>query len=416
MTRTKSLFGIYSSGLGELLSLQRTMTEAMHRTSQFASLQRTMTEAMRPAIQSASLQRTMTEAMRPAIQSASLQRTMTEAMHRTSQFASLQRTMTEAMHRTSQFASLQRTMTEAMRPTIQSASLQRTMTEAMRPAIQSASLQRAITEAIRPAIQFGSLQRAMTEAMRPAIQFGSLQRAMTEAMRPAIQFASLQRAMTEAIRPVSQFGSLFSYKIFDSLALFREGAKLERTGWFPHSTFPTHLLTQGYDDTYLDEAVLTYYRVNWAKVRQTIEEELSQCHVDDDAKEALRQALVAHEEGLYRLVPPSLFPVIERAVRVCLHADRIGNFSVKKQLETCLRDLPLSVLPYGALGFFGYSQLSHHLYEGIHTDSARQRFLVAPVPNRHAAIHGLVVYSSAKSSLNTIFVAMYVFRVLTVSS
>ena len=382
MTRTKSLFGIYSSGLGELLSLQRTMAEAMRRTSQFASLQRAMTEAIRPASQFASLQRTMTEAMRPAIQ----------------------------------FASLQRAMTEAIRPASQFASLQRAMTEAIRPASQFASLQRAMTEAIRPASQFASLQRTMTEAMRPAIQFASLQRAMTEAIRPASQFASLQRTMTEAMRPAIQFGSLFSYKILDRLALFREGAKLERTGWFPHSTFPTHLLTQGYDDTYLDEAVLTYYRVNWAIVRQTIEEELSQCHVDYDAKEALRQALVAHEEGLYRLVPPSLFPVIERAVRVCLYDDRIGNVSVKKQLDTYLRDLPLSVLPYGALGFFGYSQLSHHLYEGIHTDSARQRFLVAPVPNRHATIHGLVVYSSAKSSLNTIFVAMYVFRVLTVFS
>ena len=267
-----------------------------------------------------------------------------------------------------------------------------------------------MTEAMRPATQIASL---MTEAMRPAIQIASLQRTMTEAMRPAIQIASL---MTEAGRIAIQLGSLRSYKIFDSLALFREGAKLERTGWFPHSTFPTHLLTQDYDDTYFDEAVLTYYRVNWAIVRQTIEEELSQCHVDEDAKEALHQALIAHEKELYLLVPPSLFPVIERAVRVCLCGDRIGNVSVEKQLENYLGDLPLSALPYGTLGFFGYSQLSHHLYESIHTDSDRQRFLVAPVPNRHATIHGLVVYSSEKSSLNTIFVAMYVFRALTVVS
>ena len=399
MTRTKSAFGIYSSGLGELLSLQRTMAEVTRPAIQLASLQRTMAEVTRPAIQLASLQRTMAEATRPAIQ-----------------LASLQRTMAEATRPALQLASLQRTMAEAMRPAIQLASLQRTMAEAMRPAIQLASLQRTMGEAMRPAIQLASLQRTMGEAMRPAIQLASLQRTMAEAMRLAIQLASLQRTMAEAMRPAIQFGSLRSYKIFDSLALFREGAKLERTGWFPHSTFPTHLLTQDYDDTYFDEAVLTYYRVNWAIVRQTIEEELSQCHVDEDAKEALHQALIAHEEGLYRLVPPSLFPVIERAVRVCLYGDRIGNVSVKKQLENYLGDLPLSVLPYGALGFFGYSQLSHHLYEGIHTDSARQRFLVAPVPNRHATIHGLVVYSSEKSSLNTIFVAMYVFRVLTVVS
>ena len=377
------------------------MAEVTRPAIQLASLQRTMAEVTRPAIQLASLQRTMAEVTRPAIQLASLQRTMAEAMRPAIQIASL---MTEAMRPAIQLAPEamrpQRTMTEAMRPATQIASL---MTEAMRPAIQIASL---MTEAMRP-------QRTMTEAMRPAIQIASLQRTMTEAMRPAIQIASL---MTEAGRIAIQLGSLRSYKIFDSLALFREGAKLERTGWFPHSTFPTHLLTQDYDDTYFDEAVLTYYRVNWAIVRQTIEEELSQCHVDEDAKEALHQALIAHEEGLYRLVPPSLFPVIERAVRVCLCGDRIGNVSVEKQLENYLGDLPLSSLPYGTLGFFGYSQLSHHLYENIHTDSARQRFLVAPVPNRHATIHGLVVYSSEKSSLNTIFVAMYVFRALTVVS
>ena len=380
MTRTNSVFGIYSSGLRELLSLQRTMAEVTRPAIQLASIHRTMAEVTRPAIQLASIHRTMAEAMRPAIQ----------------------------------FASLQRTMAEAMRPAIQFASLQRTMAEAMRPAIQFASLQRTMAEAMRPAIQFASLQRTMAEAMRPAIQFASLQRTMAEAMRPAIQFASLQRTMAEAMRPAIQFGPLFSIEIFESLAPFREGAKLERTGWFPHSTFPTHLLTQGYDDAYLDEAVLAHYHVNWAIVRQTIEEELSQCHVDDDAKEALCQALIAHEEGLYRLVPPSLFPVIERAVRVCLYDDRVGNVSVKKDLETSLGNLPLSVLPYGALGFVGYSHLSRHLYESIHTDSDRERFLVAPVPNRHAAIHGLVVYSSEKSSLNAIFVAMYVFRVLTV--
>jgi hypothetical protein len=38
--------------------------------------------------------------------------------------------------------------------------------------------------------------------------------------------------------------------------------------------------------------------------------------------------------------------------------------------------------------------------------------LADPVPNRHAAIHGLVSYTSLKSSLNAILVADYLLQAL----
>ena len=191
-------------------------------------------------------------------------------------------------------------------------------------------------------------------------------------------------------------------------------AQFEEAEWFPHSTFPRHLLNRNGHEAYSDEIVLTHYRENWSTVIQEIKKELSECHVDADAKEAVRQALIAHENGLYQLVPPSLFAAIERAVRVCLYDDKVGSISVKHRLVDLAGSLPTSVLPDGLLGFVGFTQLSHHLYENIHTDDVRERFLDASIPNRNAAIHGLVIYSSEKSSLNAIFVAMYVFRILTV--
>ena len=124
--------------------------------------------------------------------------------------------------------------------------------------------------------------------------------------------------------------------------------------------------------------------------------------------------MIAHENGLYQLIPPALFTAIERAVRVCLCDDKVGSISVKDQLVNLVGRLPLSILSDGNLAFVGFVQLSHHLYENIHTDEVRKRFLEASIPNRHAAIHGLVIYSSEKSSLNAIFVAMYVFQILTV--
>ena len=160
--------------------------------------------------------------------------------------------------------------------------------------------------------------------------------------------------------------------------------------------------------------VLTHYRTKWPTVSHAIGNELANCDVAFDAKESIRQALIAHENGLYQLVPPALFTAIERAVRVCLYDDRVGSISVRDQLVNLVGRLPLSILPDGTLAFVGFVQLSHHLYENIHTDEVRERFLEASIPNRHAAIHGLVIYSSEKNSLNSIFVAMYVFRILTV--
>ena len=224
---------------------------------------------------------------------------------------------------------------------------------------------------------------------------------------------SFSRAVAGIVRS-AELTSLLSRKFSETLAPFREKDQFEEAEWFPHSTFPRHLLNWNGHEAYSDEIVLTYYRENWTTVSQVIEKELSECHVDMDVKEAVRQALIAHENGLYQLVPPSLFTAIERAVRVCLYDDKVGHISVRDRLVNLAGKLPISILPDGLLGFVGFTQLSHHLYENIHTDNVRERFLGASIPNRHAAIHGLVIYSTEKHSLNTIFVAMYVFRILTV--
>ena len=208
--------------------------------------------------------------------------------------------------------------------------------------------------------------------------------------------------------------ALLRHNTLEMLAPLRERARFEEADWFPHSTFPRHLLDRDDDEAYSDEIVLAYYRDNWGSVSDVIEKELSGCHVDEDAKETVRQALVAHENGLYRLVAQPLFSAIERAVRVCLCGEGVGRISVKDQLVNLVGRLPASAIPGGASAFVGFTQLSHHLYENVHTNDARERFLDASIPNRHAAIHGLVNYASEKSSLNAIFVAMYVFRILTV--
>ena len=249
-------------------------------------------------------------------------------------------------------------------------------------------------------------------AITRSTELAKLSRSMNVITRSS-ELTSFSQALTGIARSI-ELPRIIGRRITETLAPFRVKTQFEQSEWFPHSTFPRQLLERISNDEYSDEIVLTYYRRNWSTVSRVIEQELSECQVDRDAKEAVRQALIAHEQGLFQLVPSSMFAAIERAVRVCLHGDKVGRVSVKNRLVDLVGRLPLSVLPDGLLAFIGFTQLSHHLYENIHTDDIRERFLDASIPNRHAAIHGLVIYSSEKSSLNSIFVAMYVFQILTV--
>ena len=60
-----------------------------------------------------------------------------------------------------------------------------------------------------------------------------------------------------------------------------------------------------------------------------------------------------------------------------------------------------------------YETFEGHLYEQIDDENDRSRFADNPIPNRHAALHGLVPYSSEKSSLNSIFLMDFVLQTTT---
>jgi hypothetical protein len=69
--------------------------------------------------------------------------------------------------------------------------------------------------------------------------------------------------------------------------------------------------------------------------------------------------------------------------------------------------------PRGYFGLALFTRLTEHLYVHIGDSKTKlARMALDPVPNRHAAIHGLVVYSSFKNSLNTLFMTDYIFQVI----
>ena len=188
----------------------------------------------------------------------------------------------------------------------------------------------------------------------------------------------------------------------------RDAAK---KGWVVHHTLPTSLLEQTEEEN-LDAAIMAYYREKWVDVRGIIEKNTDQYLVDEDSKELMRQALEAHERQLYSLVPRSLLPEIEAVIRRHLHANKVGSLDMKSEISQ-FGELPASWFRDLSSDLIQYEILEDHLYEGIHTDATRGKFAESPIPNRHATVHGLVTYSSEKSSLNSIFLTDFTLYMIT---
>ena len=187
----------------------------------------------------------------------------------------------------------------------------------------------------------------------------------------------------------------------------------EELGWVVHRTLPTTLLEDASEDN-LDEAIMTHYKERWAEVRREIELATSGYLISEDSKETMNQILSAHEYRLYRLVPVAIMVEIERAVRVHLYGELVGrHLDIKGKIVDEIGELPISAFQDTTSGIIQHETLESHLYEHIDDDGDRSQFAENPIPNRHAAIHGLIPYSTEKSSLNSIFLADFVFQMIT---
>ena len=204
---------------------------------------------------------------------------------------------------------------------------------------------------------------------------------------------------------------------------------LSKAGWLPHWTVPYKDLADcGEDAAAVGNHLLSYYTDNWPDVRSRIASRISGYSIDEEAKETFREALNAHEQGLYRCVCRVLFPEIERVFRVELFGNKVGRLGYREIIDVLVKDKGISEFVPG--GLYQLTLFRHlmkelakeevsegdkriyGLYKGVDTEGDRKRLKQDPIPNRHAAIHGLVVYSSQQNSLNVIFMADYVFEVI----
>jgi hypothetical protein len=192
----------------------------------------------------------------------------------------------------------------------------------------------------------------------------------------------------------------------------RELRLLDEAGWLPHYTMPFDLLEDLEDGHAVETTLHQHYEKQWPAVRQAFEDHLAVYVVDDQAKAAFRMALALHEAGFYRAVVLHVFPEIERLARCELHGGQLGGFASQPRLRELAGELYADQIdPGGFRGLALYQCLDDHLYTPVKTIEALDKAREDPVPNRHAAIHGLVAYDSRQSSVNALIMADYVLQV-----
>ena len=215
---------------------------------------------------------------------------------------------------------------------------------------------------------------------------------------------------------------------------------LAKAGWLPHYTMPFAAIAKsdGNEDQ-VCAAILEYYTRNWENVREQIENRLTGYRIDAEAKATLREAFDAHESGLHRCVCRVLFPEIERVLFVKLFGGILGDKRITydkyiktlagedRSIEDFIVDGLYDLAVFGQITKavrekdrqdHGEEHLSKAdemifgIFSSVRNEGHRESLSQNPIPNRHAAMHGVVSYSLPQHSLNTIFLADYMFGIV----
>lgn len=202
--------------------------------------------------------------------------------------------------------------------------------------------------------------------------------------------------------------------VLNRLSLWTKNSEiLDREGWLPHYTMP---LWNNEDLTIVPDisgSIIRHYTENWEEFCHQIYEGFTVNDLDKEAQNCFREALVAHRTGLYRCVCRVLFPEIERVIRLELNGKVGQAFTSLKDIKDAAFQLsPREISEHGFYALQLFEKFRDHFYEKIQTEEKREEFALSAIPNRHASIHGLIVYKTYQNSMNTIFLADFIFQVI----
>ncbi|MBY5551028.1 hypothetical protein HFO61_30245 [Rhizobium leguminosarum] len=198
------------------------------------------------------------------------------------------------------------------------------------------------------------------------------------------------------------------------------GKRIEAAGWLPHYTTPFNLIDPEGRADEIDELVSSHYRDNFPAVKREFLTRVDTYDLDDELKATFREALDCHGNKAYRATVRLLFPEIERVACQEVYGGS-RSYTPEQGRKTKITSLPdffdkAMSMPAGEILSFDYGwellrKFGAHLY--VPVDPPDLPSITAdPVPNRHASLHGMVVYSTAKNSMNTLIMADFVFHII----
>lgn len=268
-----------------------------------------------------------------------------------------------------------------------------------------------LASTLKPSIFLGSMLPTLPKFGVDLASIGALG---TFKPPPGLAMANWQT--TELFRGLRQFQTILASQhrpYFEHLGkVLAEEKLLNSVGWLPHESLPWEQFGLATKDE-ISPLIERHYSEEWPTARAVFERQLETYTVDDEAKAAFREALNAHEAGLYRASTRTVFPEIERVARIELHAGNTKSFASQKELQDWVGELyPEDLAPSGRGGMELFRRLIDHLYVKVEKPEALQAMLGDPVPNRHAALHGLVSYSTMQNSINALVTGDFLFRVI----
>lgn len=199
---------------------------------------------------------------------------------------------------------------------------------------------------------------------------------------------------------------------FEDIARYNSAKKtLKVKGILPHRSTPWALFDSSKPNEF-PPVVLGYYASEWQVAERVFLEDVDTYQISFEAKSAFVDAVKCHSARLFRSSVLTLLPAAEAEFRRAFGVALGQNGASLDELRMVARKVPAGII----LGHFApldlFKILQEHIYEPVKTSDALERFACDPVPNRHAAIHGLIIYDTELNSLNTLIMADYIFYLI----
>ena len=229
----------------------------------------------------------------------------------------------------------------------------------------------------------------------------------SEVSRSAAALFPIFQAFFQTFESISHLAPVFKkYQTFIK--------SVNETGWLPYYSVPFHYVEEcdGNIDL-LENRLSNYYTTHWDEIRRNIESRLRSYHVSEETRETFREALSVHEGKNYRCVSAPLFSVIDNELRVHFCGDLTARITYPAIIEKLnYHVLQGDLITRQTYFWVLFDRLMNHLYKTVNNGN-RKEYEQDFTPNRHAAVHGLVSYSTHKHSMNMIIMADSIFQTLT---